>query len=159
MAVKVPLRKGRHGQVKDFFISYTGKDKQWAEWIGRQLEDEMYSVVLQDWDFGAGQNFVGNMDEASRNSRRTIVVLSPDYFKARFTLSEWTAAFRRDPKGEKGILLPVLVHECKKELNGLLGPIAYINLIGQDEATARQRLIDGVKGPQRPTAPPPFPGP
>jgi len=146
-------------QLKDFFISYTGKDKEWAVWIGQQLEDAGYSVILQDWDFGSGQNFVRNMDKASRNSRRTIAVLSPDYFKATYTPAEWTAAFRQDPKGEKGTLLPVLVRECRKQLKGLFGPIAYIDLAGKDEVTARQRLIDGVKGPQRPTTPPPFPGP
>ena len=99
------------------------------------------------------------MHKASKDSKRTIAVLSPDYLKATFTQPEWAAAFRQDPKGEKGTLLPILVRECRKELKGLLGPIAYIDLVGTDEATAQQRLLDGVRDqPLRPTTPPPFPG-
>jgi len=123
------------------------------------LQDAGYSVILQSWDFKAGQNFIHKMDKASKNSKRTIAVLSPDYLKATYTVPEWTAAFRQDPKGEKGKLVPVHVRECKKQLNGILGPIAYIDLAGKDEATARQQLLDDIRGSHRPTTPPPFPGP
>ncbi len=43
---------------KDFFISYNGKDKDWAEWIAWQLEEAGYSVIIQVWDFRPGGNFV-----------------------------------------------------------------------------------------------------
>ncbi len=144
----------------DFFISYTGRDRGWAEWIAWQLKDAGYSVVLQAWNFRPGQNFVLKMHKASKDSKRTIAVLSPDYLKATFTQPEWAAAFRQDPQGEKGTLLPIHVRECRKQLKGLLGPIAYIDLVGADEATAQQKLLDGVRDqPPRPTTPPPFPGP
>ena len=48
----------------DFFVSYAAEDTQWAEWIGWVLEEEGYSVVLQEWDFGPGSNFVLEMDKA-----------------------------------------------------------------------------------------------
>jgi TIR domain len=32
---------------KDFFISYTGADQVWAEWIADTLERAEYSTVLQ----------------------------------------------------------------------------------------------------------------
>ena len=146
--------------TKDFFISYTQADRDWAEWIGWELKQAGYSVVLQAWDFRPGQNFVLNMHNASRGSKRTIAVLSPDYLRATFTQPEWAAAFRQDPLGTKGTLLPIHVRECKKQINGLLGPIAYIDLVGLDKPTARQELLAGVNNqPQRPVTPPPFPGP
>ena len=52
-------------EKKDFFISYTGADQQWAEWIAWQLEDAGYTTVLQAWDFHAGSNFVQDMHRAS----------------------------------------------------------------------------------------------
>jgi hypothetical protein len=144
----------------DFFISYTKADRSWAEWIAWQLQDAGYTVILQAWDFRPGQNFVLEMDKASKNSRRTLAVLSPDYLQATFTQPEWAAAFRQDPQGVKGTLLPVHVRECRRQLKGLLGPIAYIDLVGLDEATARQKLIEGVADQvPRPVTPPPFPGP
>lgn len=48
----------------DFFVLYAAEDTQWAEWIGWVLEEEGYSVVLQEWDFGPGSNFVLEMDKA-----------------------------------------------------------------------------------------------
>jgi hypothetical protein len=38
----------------DFFISYTGADTPWAEWIAWQLEDASYTTRLQAWDFRPG---------------------------------------------------------------------------------------------------------
>lgn len=47
--------------MKDFFISYTGNDRPWAEWIAWVLEEAGYSVVIQAWDFRPGGNFVLDM--------------------------------------------------------------------------------------------------
>ncbi len=141
---------------KDFFISYTHTDQKWAEWIGWQLEKAGYTTILQAWDFHAGGNFVLNMDTATKQARRTIAVLSPDYFASHFTPSEWAVAFRRDPKGEQGFLVPVRVHPC--DVEGLLGQIVYIDLVGLDEQTAQDTLLARVKQERhKPTSAPAFP--
>jgi hypothetical protein len=140
---------------KDFFISYNGKDKDWAEWIAWQLEDTGYSVVIQAWDFRPGGNFVLEMQKAAQ-ANRTLLVLSPNYLAAQFTQPEWAAAFAQDPTGEKGILLPVRVAKC--DLQGLLPAIIYIDLIDLEETTARETLLAGAKrGRAKPLAPPGFP--
>jgi hypothetical protein len=133
---------------KDFFISYTRADKQWAEWIAWILEAEGYTTILQAWDFHSGHNFVVKMDEATRLAKRTIVVLSADYFASRFTPAEWTAAFHRDPKGEKGILIPVRVQPYKAE--GLFASIAYIDLVGLDRTQAKKALLKGLQWTRNP---------
>ena len=142
---------------KDFFISYTGADKKWAEWIAWQLEEAQYSTILQAWDFQPGMDFVLEMDKATRVARCTIVVLSPDYLSAQYTQPEWAVAFRRDPKSEKGALLPIRVQKC--DVEGLLGPIIYIDLVDLDETTAHKTLLVGV-GRERgkPETAPGFPG-
>jgi tetratricopeptide (TPR) repeat protein len=141
---------------KDFFISYTHADQRWAAWIAWQLEAEGYHTKIQAWDFLAGSNFVLEMDAAARQARRTIAVLSPDYVASQFTPSEWAAAFRHDPTGEQGRLLPVRVRPC--DVEGLLGQIVYIDLVDQDEATARATLLQAVKHERRkPSTPPVFP--
>jgi len=140
--------------LKDFFISYTSADRQWAEWIECQLKDAGYSTVSQVSDFRPGGNFVLEMHDATLQAERTIAVLSPDYLNAPYPQSEWAAAFVKDPTGKEGVLLPVRVRECKIE--GLLASIVYINLVDTDEATARTRLIDGAaRVIKRPS--PPFP--
>src|SRR5712692_9241211 len=142
---------------KDFFISYTSADKKWAEWIAWQLEEAKYSTILQAWDFQPGMNFVLEMDKAARGARCTIVVLSPSYLSAQYTQPEWAVAFRRDPKSEQGALLPVRVQKC--EIEGLLRPIVYIDLIDLEEATAREVLLVGVRRERgKPETAPGFPG-
>ena len=70
--------------MTDFFISYTGADQRWAEWIAYVLEEEGRSVVIQAWDFRPGANFVLEMQKAAETAARTIMVLSPDYLKSQF---------------------------------------------------------------------------
>ncbi|MCL6450068.1 MAG: tetratricopeptide repeat protein [Acetobacteraceae bacterium] len=142
------------GGKKDFFISYTGADVRWAEWIAWQLEEAGYCVVLQAWDFGAGSNFVLEMQRASAGSKRTIAVLSPDYLKSVWAQPEWAAAF--DPQGRERTLVPVMVRECT--LEGLLARVVHIRLVGLDEAAARAALLKGLgRGRLKPDEPPPFP--
>jgi TIR domain len=128
---------------KDFFISYTSADSRWAEWIACQLEEAGYSVILQAWDFRPGANFVSEMECAISNVKRTIAVLSPQYLNALYTQPEWAAAFKRDPKGEQSILVPVRIQGC--ELTGLLGQIIYVDLVGRDEVSAANILLAGVR--------------
>jgi serine/threonine protein kinase/pSer/pThr/pTyr-binding forkhead associated (FHA) protein len=141
---------------KDFFISYNGADQQWAEWIAWQLEEASYSVILQAWDFLPGGNFVIQMDRALTIAPRIIAVLSPQYLSSLYTQPEWAAAFRHDPKGEQSLLIPVRVQPC--EVVGLLGPIVYVDLVGRDEAAARQRLLAAVRNERaKPVQAPAFP--
>ena len=65
---------------------------------------------------------------SSQRSERTIAVLSPQYFKGKYSHAEWTAVFRDDPKGEDGLLVPARVETC--ELPRLLGTIVYIDFVG-----------------------------
>jgi tetratricopeptide (TPR) repeat protein len=143
--------------VKDFFISYNKADRAWAEWIGWQLEEQGYTCIIQAWDFLAGGNFVLDMQRGATGAQRTIAVLSPDYLKALYTQPEWAAAFAKDPTGKDSTLLPVRVREC--ELEGILAPIVYIDLVTLDESNARTTLLAGVRRMRaKPSGPLPFPG-
>lgn len=129
--------------MTDFFISYNRADRTWAEWIAWQLEATGYSTVIQAWDFREGGNFVLNMQRAVQESKRTVIVLSPDFLASQFTAPEWAAAFAQDPTGAQGRLLPVRVRECQP--TGLLAQIVYIDLVGlPDRAAAATRLLAGV---------------
>ena len=139
-----------------FFVSYNNADEKWAEWIAWHLEEAGYKVVIQAWDFEAGQNFVQNMHDAAERSERTIAVLSPDYLSSQYTQPEWQAAFKKDPTGNKGLLVPVRIRQC--ELPGLLAQVTYIDLVGLSDGDARDRLLTRVEtGRKKPLKPPRFP--
>ena len=148
-------------EKKDFFISYTSSDQQWAQWIAYELEDAGYSTVMQAWDFHSSGNFVLEMHRALLNCDRTISVLSPAYERSGFSQAEWAAAFKEDPTGENGKLIPIRIEDY--EPGGLLGPIVYIDLVGVDEDEAKERLRSEVSaicegGRRKPKSPPEFPG-
>jgi hypothetical protein len=66
-------------------------------------------------------------------------VLSPNYLQSLYTKPEWAVAFRRNPTGEQGLLLPVRIQKC--DIKGLLGPIVYLDLVGLDEIAAQEKLL------------------
>lgn len=143
--------------MADFFISFNKADREWAEWVAWELDAAGFTTTFQHWDFLPGENFVTEMDEAIRNSERTIAVLSPDYLASGFGAAEWRAAFVEDPTGEKGKLIPVRVRETV--LSGLLKQVIYIDLVDVDEERARQNLLAGVaRRRAKPDRPPRFPG-
>jgi hypothetical protein len=142
--------------MKDFFISYTGNDLIWAEWIAWILEEAGYSVVIQAWDFRVGGNFVLDMQKATE-ANQTIAVLSPLYLQKPFPQSEWAAAFAQDPTNANRKLIPVRIEDCNP--SGLLSPIVHVDIFNCDEVEAQERLLAAVKdGRMKPDQRPSFPG-
>jgi tetratricopeptide (TPR) repeat protein len=130
-------------EKKDFFISYNRADRQNAEWIAWILEDAGYTAKIQAWDFLAGSNFVLEMQNASVTCEYTVAVLSQAYINALFTQPEWAAAFRSDPTGKMGKLIPVRAENI--DIEGMLGSIVYIDLVGIQEEEAKQRLLSEIQ--------------
>src|SRR5215469_16418256 len=99
----------------DFFVSYAVEDRAQATWICEQLEQAGYTVIFPGRDFLVGSNFVLEMERAVTVSARTIAVLSPAYVASEYTRPEWAVAFRHDPTGEQGLLIPIWVQPCEVE--------------------------------------------
>jgi hypothetical protein len=142
----------------DYFISYTGADAKWAEWIAWVLEEKQNcTTILQAWDFVPGSNFVLEMHKAAASASRTIAVLSPDYLRSTFAKPEWAAAVAQDPEGLQRKLVPVMVRDCTPD--GLLIPIVHIKLMNLSQEAAEDVLVKGLLGGrQKPAQAPAFPG-
>ena len=138
-----------------FFVSYNSADKAWAEWIAWTLEKAGHTTVIQAWDFRPGGNFVLDMQRAAAETDKTIVVLSEDYLKAKYTQSEWAAAFADDPESQERKLIPIRVRQCHPK--GLLRSIVYVDLVGADEKTASQAILQALPQRLKPITKPLFP--
>jgi tetratricopeptide (TPR) repeat protein len=153
------LGDSRGSGRRDFFVSYTGADLPWAQWIAWELEAAGYTTILQEWDFQAGANFILEMHRAARETDRTVAVLSSRHLEALYTQPEWAAALVTDPTGTKRQLVPVRIEECTP--NGLLAALVYIDLVGLDEDSARIRLRERIagtlRGRSKPSVAPPAP--
>lgn len=143
--------------MKDFFLSYTSHDRRWAEWIAWTLEEVGYTVVIQAWDFKAGEDFIRSMNKALTETRKVIAVLSQEYFDATYTNAEWGAAFAKDPTGSERFLLPIRIRNC--QLPPLLMARIYIDLVGLTEKDARIAVVNAAYDrSERPASRPGFPG-
>ena len=81
--------------MRNFFISYNRTDERWAEWIAWTLADAGYTHYFQKWDFRPGGNFVLDMQQATTDSERTLLVLTTNYLSSLYTQPEWAAAFAK----------------------------------------------------------------
>jgi TIR domain len=141
---------------RDFFVSYTGANEGWAEWIAWELEEAGYTTFTQAWDFDAGAHFVNEMHRATQLASRTIAVLSHTYVESSYAHAEWQEAWRTDPTGSERKLLAFRVEDCPRP--GLLGQLVSVDLFGVDQETARTRLLAAVRrGRRKPPLPPGFP--
>ncbi|GAA0282431.1 FxSxx-COOH system tetratricopeptide repeat protein [Cryptosporangium japonicum] len=142
-------------------MSYTAADRKWAEWIAWVLEDNGLRVVLQDWDFVPGTDWVRRMEDAVLRSDRMLVLCSPAYLSSSdYGRMEWQVALRADPAAAERRLVPVKIRDCT--VPGVLGGLTWIDLTGRGEAEAERFLLDRLtaadSGRAKPTERPGFPG-
>src|SRR5215469_2759348 len=128
---------------KDFFISYTGADRLWAEWIAWQLEDAGYSVIFQK-SFPPGPSFAREMTLALEATNHTLAVLSPDYVDALSMSTGWSEALNVGPSNEERKLIFVRVREMHDLRKSTWLLISYLDLVGLDEQEARKTLLEGI---------------
>jgi hypothetical protein len=150
----------------DFFVSYVPVDEDWARWIAWQLEERLHMedrqprLFVPGWDIVAGMNEVLSKDRALIASTRVVVVLTPEYLASDYNIEEWSAVLPDDPAGERRLVVPVRVRECRPK--GLLRSIRAIDLVGRDVAAATETLLSGITaalgGQARPVTAPPYPG-
>ena len=141
--------------MKDFFVSYNSADRTWAEWITWVLEEQGYRVIIQAWDFRPGGNFILDMQRATTEAERTVMVLSDAYLNALYTQPEWAAAFKPDPTARDRKLLPIRVKPCQP--TGMLATLVYVDLVGKLEDEAEQLLLGSLQERAKPTTRPTFP--
>lgn len=141
----------------DFFISYTSSDAAWAEWVAWHLEEHGYDVLIQQWDFKPGDNFVVSIQNACNTATTTLAILSEEYLEQVYTVAEWTAAFTKSPDGKNRNLIPIRVTKVKPD--GLLSAVVYIDLSDvSTEEVALQKLLKGVSKKRiKPELAPQFP--
>ncbi|MDQ3763340.1 MAG: toll/interleukin-1 receptor domain-containing protein [Actinomycetota bacterium] len=149
-------RRGQNPVGVDFFISHSGRDQAWAEWVAWHLVEVGYTVELDCWDWAAGDNFLARMLRAVTAANRVVALFSSAYFEEiRYTANEWTSALVKNDQGGHR-LMPVQVESCV--VPSLFRPLLRVELFDVDEHEAARRLLAAARGPVRPDGKPEFPG-
>ena len=126
--------------MKDFFISYSGTDVKYATWVAKILEEENYSVIIQEWDFRPGDNFISKINEGLLECKKLIVILSRNYLKSKWCEAEWTAKLA-EGLNERNVI-PIRIEAIN--VGGLLSPIVYIDIVDKNEVEAKAEIIKGI---------------
>jgi tetratricopeptide (TPR) repeat protein len=142
--------------MADIFVSYTGSDRDWAFWIGHELEALGHVPHLHDWEISGGGNIVAWMEERHHAADHVLCVVSAAYLGKAYSdwerqAAQWAAATKRP-----SFALPVFVEGC--EAPTLLAHLKRCDLYGVNEDEARRLLEDFLRPAGKPAKRTPFPG-
>lgn len=140
---KIKIKKRWIIKVKDFFVSYTGSDLNFAIWVAELLEANNFSVTIQAWDFSPGDNFVSKINEALIECRKLVVILSNSYLKSKWCEAEWTSKLAEQMRLQERRIIPIRIEPI--DLTGLLSPIVYIDIVDKGEDEAKYEILSGIK--------------
>ena len=96
----------------DVFISYSHQDADWVRtWLLPRLESASLRCI-DSRDFEIGGPILDNMTDAAKQSRKTIVVMTPNWTESE--LDQFAALVTQtiDLIGRKRRLLPLLLEDC-----------------------------------------------
>lgn len=129
--------------MKDFFVSYTGTDLNYATWVAEILESNNYTVTIQAWDFRPGDNFVAKINEALSECKKLVVILSENYLRSKWCEAEWTSKLTEQMTLQERRIIPIRIEPV--DLKGLLSPIVYIDIVDKSENEAKKEILKGIK--------------
>ena len=142
--------------MADIFVSYTSSDREWAFWIGQELETLGHTPHIHEWEIPAGGNIAAWMEQRHGNADHVLCVVSKVYLAKDYSswerqAAQWAAASKR-----RNFALPVFVEEC--EAPTLLAPFKRCDLFGLSEEDARARIETYLAPAAKPSGPARFPG-
>ncbi len=142
--------------MSDIFVSYTSSDRDWAFWIGQELEKLGHIPHLHEWEISAGGNIAAWMEERHDSADHVLFVISSVYLTKDYSNWERHAAQWAAVSGRPNFALPVFIEFC--EAPTLLAPFKRCDLYGICEDKARARLAAYLTPAARPSGPVRFPG-
>ncbi|XP_033736673.1 uncharacterized protein LOC117324939 [Pecten maximus] len=137
------------GQIFDAFISYKSSKEDEHFVLTKlypKLEMEMgFKVCMHFRDFTPGEAIANNIISAIERSRRTIMILSPNYINSEWCRMEYQKAQHEMLKMRHKIIPIVLedVSKCKtldKNLKTILSTVTYIEWPGEEDSKKLEKF-------------------
>lgn len=126
--------------LSDVFISYSHVDTDWVHNVLLpRLEAGGLKVHIDSRDFVAGAPFMTNMENAVKNSRHMVVVLTPDWAASDYAQFEGLLVQSKDPIGRKRRLVPIMLRDCQPSL--AIAQLTYRDFRNQTKWDAEWPLL------------------
>ena len=84
--------------MADIFVSYTSSDRDWAFWIGKELQKLGHAPHTHEWEIAAGGNIAAWMEERHDKADHILCVVSGVYLTKDY--SNWERPGRPVGRGE-----------------------------------------------------------
>jgi hypothetical protein len=139
----------------DAFIIYSHHDKEWVQgWLLPQLEAAGLRICIDFRDFEPGLPSLVNIENAVEHSRKTLIVLTPDWVKSEWTTFEGLLIQTGDPAGRRARMIPLMLKPCKPPKR--IAMLTYLDFT-QPSGVEFQfgRLVLAVRGEPIPDSPRP----
>lgn len=137
----------------DVFLSYSHRDAPWVRGVLlSKLTENGLQVCIDVHDFVLGAPLITEIERAIVQSRKTLLVLTPDYLTSEWTEFENVLVATLDPAARERRLLPLLLKPTDLPLR--LRALTRLDFSGGgDEAFLWQRLLSAFR-PSPPSTPP-----
>ncbi len=129
----------------DVFISYSHRNQEWVRgWLVPQLKDAGLRVCIDHESFEPGAPSITEMERAVLQSRKTVLVLTPEYLQSAWAEFENILVQTIDPAARDRRLIPVLFIPCTLPLR--IGSLTYIDFTRSAEHEENiERLITTLR--------------
>jgi hypothetical protein len=94
------------------FISYSHKDKEFAEKLSAHLVRNNAHVWMDTWELNVGDSIVSKVQEAIREASALLIVLSKSSVISEWCKKELNAGFMRELEEKRVVVLPILLEDC-----------------------------------------------
>ena len=96
----------------DVFLSYNRAQKDWTRKLAQRLIKEGFKVWFDERELTPNQKWVSELAQGVEKSKKTALVISPEYLNAEWTMFEAHIAIWKDPSGRKDSILRILHTFC-----------------------------------------------
>jgi len=135
----------------DVFISYSSHDKEWVrEELLKIIEEVGLRVFIDFRDFQGGAPSIKEMERGISTSRKTLLVLTPDYVESEWCEIESIMLHALDPANRSLRLVPLLKTPCETPLR--IGALTHVDFTeDSDFEVAWPQLLNALtSAPERP---------
>jgi TIR domain len=125
----------------DAFISYSHRNRDWVRsWLVPQLKHAGLKVCIDYEGFEPGAPTLTEIERAVLQSRKTVLVLTPEYLQSEWTELENILVQTLDPAARQRRLIPILLLYCQLPLR--IGSLTSIDFTRAEEHEEKARPLD-----------------
>ncbi|HUW12775.1 MAG TPA: toll/interleukin-1 receptor domain-containing protein [Anaerolineae bacterium] len=130
----------------DVFISYSDHDREWVQgWLLHRLEETGLRVCIDFRDFELGVASLVNMENAVERSRKTLIVLTPEWVESKWTAFESLLIQTDDPAGRRARMIPLRLEPCEPPKR--IAMLTYVDFTQPPEVDFQlRRLVASIRG-------------